>query len=1094
MYTKHTRSYLYSLAVLTFIVITSCQNDWPKELADYKSQLPDVVDYNFHVKPILSDRCYKCHGPDENQLKSNFRIDGEDTAFKRTESNSSTLSSTIVNGNPLSSEVVSRILSDDSELKMPPPDSHLSLSDRDKAMLVKWIDQGAKFKPHWSFIPPEPQEVPSADNDWAYNEIDHFIYSKMKENSLSPSLPEEKINLLRRIHMDITGLPPSVEDLDLYSSSTDPSIYEKTVDRLLESSHYGEHMTLRWLDLARYADTHGYQDDGLRTAWPYRDWVINAYNDNMPFDQFLVEQLAGDLLPNPTKDQLVATCFLRNHPQTQEGGIVDEEYRVEYVADRTNTFGKAMLGLTMECARCHDHKYDPLSQKDYYSLYAYFNNNNESGIVPYVGEASPTVILPTQNQSRQLDSLKNLIQPIEEKLASENFIEDFKKWYASVPDLSVEDVGLLANFDLDEIAIVDKSRLNLDGKKSPGWGGIGKKGATHSLMNKAKNSYDAALFGDADRMPEIVKGIKGNALKFIGDCGFRFNRDLDLDRNEQISVSLWIKIDNDDASGPIFNNTNGNFEGYRGWLAKLNNDHTLSIQFNHVWPDNSIDYQTTTPLPKNEWTHLAVTYDGSSEAEGLNVYVNGKRPEMNLHRDNLTKSMLNGKDGKNWSSMPFLIGKELTQSLLEVSLDELKVYNRELSRLEVEKLFSNENEEGYEEKDLLKHYVQSRKNKTYNDLVKQLTDLRHEENVLVTDMTEVMIMNERKSPRKSFILDRGVYDSPLAEVNPELPELLNSSEQLKSDRLGLAQWLVSKDNPLTARVAVNRIWAMIFGKGLVQTIDDFGNQGSLPSHPELLDWLAIDFMENRWDMKRLVKQILMTNTYQQSGYADQEIEAKDPQNQWYTRFPRHRLTAEAIRDRALYASGLMIDKVGGPSVYPYQPSGLWKELATRNETVYKQGSGDDLYRRSMYTIWKRSSPPPSMMNFDAPDRFICTVDRQKTSTPLQSLVLMNDPQFLEAAKILALNTLKAKPNNERDQINYIFKALINRPASDEELGILAELRDEERHSNGESSNKILDLLKIGESEIEQAYYTPELTSLMIVASTVMNYDEFVLKA
>ena len=467
---------------------------------------------------------------------------------------------------------------------------------------------------------------------------------------------------------------------------------------------------------------------------------------------------------------------------------------------------------------------------------------------------------------------------------------------------------------------------------------------------------------------------------------------------------------------------------------------------------------------------------------------------MNLHRDNLTKSMLNGIDGKNWSSMPFLIGKELTQSLLEVSLDELKVYNREISRLEVEKLFSNKNEEEYDEKDLLKHYVQSRKNQTYNDLVRQITDLRHEENVLVTDMTEVMIMNERKSLRKSFILDRGAYDSPLAEVNPELPKLLNSSEQLKSDRLGLAKWLVSKDNPLTARVAVNRIWAMIFGKGLVQTIDDFGNQGSLPSHPELLDWLALDFMENGWNVKRMVKQILMTNTYQQSGYADKKIEAKDPENQWYTRFPRHRLTAEAIRDRALYASGLMIDKVGGPSVYPYQPSGLWKELATRNETVYKQGSGDDLYRRSMYTIWKRSSPPPSMMNFDAPDRFICTVDRQKTSTPLQSLVLMNDPQFLEAAKILALNTLKAKPNNEKDQINYIFKALINRPASDEEIGILAELRDEERNSNGESSNKILDLLKIGESEVEQAYYTPDLTSLMIVASTVMNYDEFVLKA
>jgi len=1084
------RKYLVISQISLILFLSSCRSSIPKELKVHSVEIPEIVDYNFHVKPILSDRCYKCHGPDENQLKSNFRVSSEEFAFKKTESSGSKYSETLVRGMPQKSELMNRLLSKDLDVQMPPHDSHLTVSNKEKAIINRWIEQGANFKPHWSFIPPSKPSLIRKSDEWAQNDIDQFILKKLEENKLKPSSKVDEEVLLRRVYFDITGLPPSVEEMDDFMKSDHEDPYEETIDQLLDSPHYGENMTVRWLDLARYADTHGYQDDGLRTAWPYRDWVIEAFNENKPYDQFLTEQLAGDLIPNATKDQLVATCFLRNHPQTQEGGIVDEEYRVEYVADRTNTFGKAMLGLTMECARCHDHKYDPLSQKDYYSLYAYFNNNNESGIVPYVGEASPTVILPTEEESKIIDSLKVLIEPLEQKLVSENYIDDFKEWMLSSPELVVSDKGLLASFDFEEMIEVNKSELNLDGEKSPGWGGIGKKGKTLSFVNKAKNKADAAVFGDVDRVPELVKGVKGNGLKFIGDCGFRFNRDMDMDRHEEISVSIWMRLDQDDANGPIFNNSNGNFEGYRGWLAKLNEDQTISVQFNHVWPDNSIDYQTKDQIVKNEWIHLAISYDGSSDAEGLDIYVNGEKPELILHENNLNKSILNGKDGKNWSSMPFIIGKELTQSLLGVSLDEMKVYNRKLSSIEVRKLFNDQNSFKPSENDMLKHYTLSGNNTEYNKARKDLNALRSVENEVMTNMTEVMTMSERKIPRKSFILERGAYDAPSEVVNPELPSQLKTKSEFNGDRLGLANWLVSDENPLTARVTVNRIWAMIFGKGLVNTIDDFGNQGSLPSHPELLDWLAIDFIENGWDVKRIMKQILMSSTYQQSAYGAANSREQDPENKWYSRFPKHRLTAEAIRDRALAASGLLVKDIGGPSVYPYQPKGLWKELATRNETEYKQGRGDELYRRSMYTIWKRSSPPPMMISFDAPDRYICAVDRQKTSTPLQSLVLLNDPQYLEAAKILALKAIKSV---QKDQIQYVFKSLINRIPSDEELSILQELRIQELNEFETHPLRIRTLLNIGERRIEESKETAELASLMIVASTIMNYDEFVLK-
>jgi len=1086
--------YLTTLVLaLCWILLLSCGDPLPPEVKSAYHDLPETVDFNFHVKPILSDRCYNCHGPDQNARQADLRLDTEDGAFKALASGGHAFAP----GNIRKSQVLARITSDDPQFMMPPPESNLSLNDREKAMIAKWVKQGAQWKGHWAFQSPDKPEIPTitADGNLINNPIDNFILKKLQSQGLTPSGQASKEAWLRRVTMDLTGLPPTPDEWKAFMNDHSEQAHERVVDRLLDSPHYGERMALEWLDLARYADTHGYQDDGLRNTWPWRDWIIEAFNKNIPYDRFLLWQLAGDLLPNPTKEQLVATCFNRNHPQTQEGGVVDEEYRVEYVADRTNTLGKAFMGLTTECARCHDHKYDPLTQKEYYALYAFFNNNFDTGIVPYNGEASPTLLLPSKEAELKLRSLDHKIDSVSELLVADRYMQKLKAWLPQLPANSTTSihtkVGLVGDFDFESEKKIDDRALPL--QQDPPSNNNKKYTPNYAYVNLANGKLGAKVWGDVDSRPLQVPGKYGKGLKFRGDAGIRFHKSLDFDRYHPFSVTIWMKLEKEGESGPVFNKTNGDFEGYRGWLCKLNEDGTLSFQFNHVWPNNSIDIKTTEKIQAGEWYHIGMTYDGSSTAEGLGIYVNGKTPGHEVLSDNLYKSLLHGVNGSNWSYLPTLIGRENLKSSRDLVLDEFKVFNRELTKSEVQAIYGNEALplDQLDPPEKLQYYLLTRRDPTYNGQLQVLTNLRQQHNQLITDQPEIMIMKENPNPRATFVLDRGAYDAPQEQVEPDIPAIFPSMpDSLPKNRLGLAYWLTQKNHPLTSRVIVNRLWSQCFGKGLVATQEDFGNQGNLPTHPELLDWLAVDLMENGWDLKKFMKQLVLSATYGRSSTPENNTKQLDADNLFYAYYPAHRLPAELIRDQALAASGLLVRTIGGPSVYPYQPEGIWKALATRNATEYVQQHGDSLYRRSMYTIWKRSSPPPAMTNFDAPDRYYCVVRRQNTSTPLQSLVMMNDPQFMEAARIMAERMIKEGGDQLQSQIRFAFLSLIGREVREHELLKLSELYQLELKEFRHQPDRVKAWLSSGEypgdASLDQALVAAHTT----ITATIMNFEEF----
>lgn len=1088
---------MYSKVLLHLVAgcclfLGGCGDQLPEKVKLAYEVLPDNIDFNFHVKPILADRCYACHGPDNNARKADFRLDTEEGAFTVLASGGHAF----VGGNLRKSKAIERIVSDDPEFMMPKPESNLSLNPREIAIIAKWVKQGAHWKSHWSFSKPVKAEPPDiADGSWQIaNPIDNFMLKKLEQQGLTPARQAPRATLLRRVSLDLTGLPPTVEELDNFLANDSPEAYEQAVDRLLSSKHYGERLALEWLDLARYADTHGYQDDGMRNTWPWRDWVIKAYNDNMPYDQFLIWQLAGDLFPDPTKDQLLATCFNRNHPQTQEGGVVDEEYRVEYVADRTNTFAKAFMGLTLECARCHDHKYDPLTQKEYYSMFAYFNNNQDAGIIPYNGEASPTLILISPEAEEQLGGLREEIEKQSQMLVSEKYQEQLTKW---LQDQSKKyqplRKGLVTDFNFDIEQKIDDRNLQIN--KTPPKK-KGKYKVNYAYLNLVKSKLDAKVYGDIDSRPILVEGRRGKALQFRGDAGIRFNHDLDFDRNQPFSVSIWVKLLTEGESGPIFNKSNGEFEGYRGWICKLNKDGTLTFQLNHVWPANSIDLRTRDKLEVGKWTHLVMAYDGSSTAAGLKIYINGTVPKYEVITDNLHKSILHGVEGSNWNYMPVILGMEFRSSIVDILMDDFKVFDRELSNLEVTALYTDQDADlqSADQSELLEYYLLTGQNRQYNKVLSEITELRQQENLIITDQPEVMIMKEQPTVRPTFLLERGMYDAHGEEVYPGTPEMFpDTGGGYSQDRMGLAEWLVHPDHPLTARVEVNRLWAQCFGKGLVATQEDFGNQGNLPTHPALLDWLAVDLIEKGWDIKAFLKQLVMSATYRQSSLPGEQALETDVENIYYSYYPFHRLGAEIIRDQALAASGLLVRIIGGPSVYPYQPKGIWKALATRNATEYVQQHGDSLYRRSMYTVWKRSSPPPAMTNFDAPDRYYCVVRRQNTATPLQSLVLMNDPQFVEAARMCGERILKESGSSLDQQIIFAYKLLIGREPRIDELEKMRSFYQEEIADFEKHPDRVQNWLSTGEYPVDQSLDPVRLAASTTVATTLMNFEEFVMK-
>lgn len=1151
------------------IWLTSCSSDAekPADLVAVESTLPEKVDYNLHVKPILSDRCFACHGPDKAKQQAGLRLDTPEGAYEALAESGKTA---IKPGDLGGSEMYHRILSKDPDYMMPTPESNLSLTTEEKAMLVRWIEQGAEYKEHWSLIAPKMPEVPKVGQNWARNDIDRFIAKTHADKKLKPAPEADKSTLLRRVTLDLTGLPPTPAEVDAFLADKSPNAYEKVVDRLLRSPHYGERQAVDWLDLARYADTHGYQDDGMRTMWPYRDWVIKAFNQNMPYDRFTTWQLAGDMLPTTGKtqedrDRLVATAFNRNHQQSQEGGIVPEEYRQEYLADRAATFGKAMLGLTVECARCHDHKYDPISQKDYYSLAAFFAQNNEYGQIPYNGEPSPHITLPTPEADAKLRAIRNRMNTLERVQETDAAAarQRFETWLATVeknPKLALlpekKDLAIYIPFDKSKDVEARKkpkeekkpeppktepgkakSLIQLASLKTETARADQPKPATPQpepkperpkmrrlFINVANDSLPLETQGDLDSPVPFVKGAVGRGAKLVGESFLQMKgvdgwQKLDgeskqpgwFERNQPFTVSLWVNVYDPKLNGSLFNRDMGPFNGFRGYRLQRLEDGRLAFRMSYVWPDDAIDIETLQRLPLNKWMHLTITYDGTSQADGVRFYVNGNRTPTRIMTDNLTQSMIWGKKHSDWGSGTpnFTIGHSHDQNYKGFMVDEVRVHNRQLSQMEVQsfvvgrdvvkRIIEDPDRTDEQQEDLFRYYQINFDQPTRTRRAAWQRALG-EETAILNEQIDVMTMKERRYKVATHLLKRGAYDAIGEPVQAETPHFMPGLKDEQPNRLGLAQWLFRGDNPLFSRVAVNRIWQQYFGQGLVKSSDDFGNQGNLPSHPELLDYLAVRFREGSqtdnvgaWDVKALHRLIVTSATYRQSSSAPAAARELDYDNTYLSRGPSYRLSAEQIRDNALAASGLLTQKIGGPSVYPYQPSGIWEALATRNAINYVQNHGDSLYRRSMYTIWKRSSPPPMMLNFDAAERHFCTVKRQKTATPLQALVTMNDPQFVEASRVLAQKEGVRRRENGREIINAFFKSIIGRPARPQEVTLMEQLYRDELADFQKNPARATELLAVGEYPVDKQVSPNELAAWTVVASTVMNFDEAIVK-
>ncbi|MFN0208027.1 MAG: DUF1553 domain-containing protein [Planctomycetota bacterium] len=1007
------------------------------------------IDFNRDVRPILSDRCFVCHGPDEKTREADLRLDILDSAAAPRKHGRA-----VVPGMPNESLLISRINHTDPDEVMPPPASgRKALSKEEKEILQKWIESGAEYSAHWSLVAPKMRALPAVHNkSTVRNEIDLFILKKLEEAGLSPAPAAEKEILLRRLTFDITGLPPTIDELASFVNDPSADAYERAVERLLKSVRFGERMAADWLDLARYADTYGYQSDVHRKVWRYRDWVINAFNNNLPYDQFIEHQIAGDLLPNTTKDQILATAFNRLHRQTNEGGSTEEEYRVEYVADRVHTFGTAFLGLTLECARCHDHKYDPIPQEDYYGLFAFFDDIDESGLYSHFTDATPTptLALPTPEQTSKIAELINQIQQKETQLASlaAEKRNEFVAWLESAGPLATPRAD--AYFPLDYIE-----------------------------NGKLQNLIDPAKPGGTQDEPEIRAGYSAGSLQFSGDNNATFPGAAEFEQYDPFSFSLWLWApDRKDRAVILKRSRAWHDAGSQGYQLLIE-DGKLTWSLIHFWPGNAISIKTENDVPVQSWTNVTVTYDGSSRAGGLAIYINGEIAKSTVVRDHLWKGIGGGDPGALTLAERFR-----DQGFKNGKMDELRVFARCLSAVEIDSIVhpgkpgllekAKKNHGGAEFSALYQYYL-SAVDPGAEALRSQLKNARKELANLRAGIEEIMVMKDREPAREVFVFNRGRYDSPdpARRVQPHTPVALPRMDpKQKRDRLALAKWLTSENNPLTARVAVNRIWSQFFGRGIVNTTENFGSQGGIPTHPELLDWLALKFIELKWDTKALIRMIVNSGAYQQSSRMEEPGASLDPENKYISRMPARRLSAEMLRDHVLYSSGLLVEKTGGESVKPWQPPGLWN-IGWGGE--YVSDTGDGRWRRSLYTYWRRTAPPPNMILFDAARREVCVARRQDTNTPLQSLVLFNDPQFYEAAKTLAEKVLQITNLSNNGRIGRVFEILTSRRSTESELSNLEQLFESQKSSfNGDPA-------------------AAELFAMTLVASTVMASDAAVVR-
>ena len=1074
------------VALFSFLSV-QCNLDISQEVEYEMGSLPQEIDFNYHVKPILSDRCYSCHGPDEKSRKAGLRLDVESIAFSKLESNNRAF----VKGSISRSEGVHRILSNDPEKQMPPPESNLSLSNREKAILIKWIDQGAEWKDHWAFIPPTKKILPKVTSEELKHEIDQFIYNKLIGKKLNFEASATKETLIRRLSFDLTGLPPSIKQIDQYLKDSLPGNYERLVDRLLESNAFAERLTLDWLDLSRYADSHGLHADGLRTMWPWRDWVIKAFENNMPYDQFVTLQLAGDLIPNATREQKLATAFNRNSPMTAEGGVIDEEWRLNYVFDRTETFSTAFLGLTVACAKCHDHKFDQISQKDYYQLSGFFNNIRELGMTGDDGDYGPLLYLPSKNQEQNLEKLEGNIKKTLKKIAlTEKELADLYQYIEKLPSEKQINKSLLGYYPFEKINAVKTN------KKS-----------TFIISNNTINTPDYFIADNkpnvkSSQAPKLVKGVKGNALEFESDFDrISINKEIpNFEWTDEFSISIWAqtKQKKENARQFLLGTTGGKNNWWRGWDFYLDDENHLNIRLINMAPGNMIHIRSKESVNLNNWAHLTFTYNGTGKANGLNIYKNGVSIDFEIKINNLSKSIKPvTASGLNLEKKPVLIGKTYETStgdngLFMGKMDELKIYNKAITPLEVSLLY-NKNSRSPISVTPLKikdHWIKN--HPRYTSLKKELRNNLNTWRKVMEPVMEVMVMEELNEARQTYLYNRGNYNDPSQEVDSNTPSVLPKMDSsLPKNRLGLARWLFQKDNPLTSRVAVNRYWQMLFGNGLVSTPSDFGVQGSLPSHPELLDWLSLYFVENNWNIRSLIKKIVTSRTYKQKSLFGNKKNSLDPNNILLARGSSHRLPAEMIRNNALAVSGLLSEKVGGPSVKPYQPKGLWKEKNTFSLRLleYEESKGEDLYRRGIYTFIKRGSPPPSLITFDATSREICTVKREKTSSPLQSLVLLNDVQFFEASRVFAERIIAESEKDLDSQIEYGFRLATSRFPKESELSLMKELYESQLNYYKRNKNAAFKVLTVGDSKYNSSGGLDKTAAMTIVANTLLNLNE-----
>jgi hypothetical protein len=1049
------------------------------------------------VRRLLSDRCFRCHGPDAGKRKAKLRLDTRGGLFAPLDAGMAI----VTPGDPSRSELIRRThLAADDEDVMPPADAHQALTADEKALLARWVTDGATYRGHWSWEPIAAAAAPASTDSRPENPVDTFVRARLSNEGLSPSAPAPPDVVLRRVSFNLTGLPPNIADLDAVLADPSPAAYRRVVDRLLASPAYGERMASDWLDLARYADTYGYQADVTRDMSPYRDWVIDAFNRNLPYDQFLTWQLAGDLLPNPTREQRIATAFNRLHRQTNEGGSIEEEFRTEYVADRVNTFGTAVLGLTLECARCHDHKFDAITQREYFSLFAFFNNIDESGLYSHFTNATPSpamLLWPVHAQSTHAD-VQRRIAATQQRLAVLASRADpaWRAWRSATPAIAAP--APVAHLALNEV----------QGDTTPD--GV---------------SAAAASLHDGPTLVDDAEASGGKALRFSGDNAVVLTTLREFSRTDAFSLILRLKPTETQVRAVVAHQSRAWTDaGSRGFELTLEDGRPF-FGVIHFWPGNAIAVRARDPLPVGRWSSIVVTYDGSSRASGVTLYVDGVPAHLDVVRDHLYKDIRYDKDAGDLQTKPtpLTLGARFRDSGFRNGLiDDLGVYDVALTAAEVAARLgpasasrlrrarqpalpsegsgpnlpvaglardSRRGELVLDDGVSRAHFL-TRVHGPSLALHRQLHRLRVEENRLIARVPELMVMEERSEPRPTHLLARGAYDAPREVVPRDTPASLPPfpADQPRN-RLGLARWATSANHPLTARVAVNRIWKMHFGRGLVASLEDFGSQGRLPTHPELLDWLAARFIASGWDVKALHRLIVSSETFRQASDASPELLRRDPDNTLLARGPVMRLPAEHIRDGALAATGLLVRSVGGPSVKPYQPEGLWEQSGTGQ--TYRQDTGDKLHRRSLYTFWRRTSPPPAMTTFDAVSREVCVARREVTATPLQSLVLLNDVQFVEAARVLAADLVRRHPNDPASRHRDAFRRLTGRVPDAREAAILAQAFDEQLRMYRADTAAAEQLLGVGEAPRDRVLPAADVAATASVASLIMNFDAFV---